>query len=132
MRFHNIEPSFVVPGALVSSSFSRATLAKTADVTLRQPHKPKSQLTNYNFKDPTHNVTNLDTIAAYGCQIWNTIGSTCYYHTSLDIRVAAAVVTTSATMASPASSTGDEQKKNMEQITFRFCSEWYYLNLCIS
>jgi DNA-directed RNA polymerase II subunit RPB9 len=29
-------------------------------------------------------------------------------------------------MASPASSTGDDhQKKNMEQITFRFCSEWY-------
>jgi DNA-directed RNA polymerase II subunit RPB9 len=28
-------------------------------------------------------------------------------------------------MASPASSSGDDQKKNMEQITFRFCSEWY-------
>ncbi|KAK0118719.1 DNA-directed RNA polymerase II core subunit rpb9 [Cadophora gregata f. sp. sojae] len=26
-------------------------------------------------------------------------------------------------MASPASSAGDEPKKNMEQITFRFCSE---------
>ncbi|TVY80696.1 DNA-directed RNA polymerase II subunit [Lachnellula suecica] len=26
-------------------------------------------------------------------------------------------------MASPASSSGEEQKKNMEQITFRFCSE---------
>jgi len=45
------------------------------------------------------------------------------YHTGLDIRIAATAVTTSATMASPASSTGDEQKKNMEQITFRFCSE---------
>jgi DNA-directed RNA polymerase II subunit RPB9 len=30
-----------------------------------------------------------------------------------------------ATMASPASSTGEDQKKNAEQITFRFCSEWY-------
>lgn len=28
-------------------------------------------------------------------------------------------------MASPASSSGEGQKKNMEQITFRFCSEWY-------
>lgn len=27
-------------------------------------------------------------------------------------------------MASPASSSGEEPKKNMEQITFRFCSEW--------
>lgn len=27
-------------------------------------------------------------------------------------------------MASPASSTGSEPKKNLEQITFRFCSEW--------
>jgi DNA-directed RNA polymerase II subunit RPB9 len=35
-------------------------------------------------------------------------------------------------MASPASSTGDDQKKNMEQITFRFCSEWYCLAPFIS
>jgi hypothetical protein len=27
-------------------------------------------------------------------------------------------------MASPASSSGEEPKKNLEQITFRFCSEW--------
>lgn len=31
-------------------------------------------------------------------------------------------------MASPASSHGDDDgKKNLEQITFRFCSEWYVL-----
>jgi hypothetical protein len=34
--------------------------------------------------------------------------------------------------SSPASSTGDEQKKNTEQITFRFCSEWYYPLLYMS
>jgi hypothetical protein len=27
-------------------------------------------------------------------------------------------------MASPASESGEEPKKNLEQITFRFCSEW--------
>jgi hypothetical protein len=27
-------------------------------------------------------------------------------------------------MASPESSLGEEPKKNLEQITFRFCSEW--------
>jgi hypothetical protein len=40
-------------------------------------------------------------------------------------RLSAALTTTHPfIMASPESSSGEEPKKNLEQITFRFCSEW--------